>query len=99
MKTKEGEKQVLGFRCQGAAKKSEVRCPASDVRKQSCLPYSARPFCLLTPVSGLLPFKYEGDSGDMYENKGGGKTGVTYQVPGGSKKVRGPMSGVRNHEI
>ena len=54
MKTKEGEKQVLGFRCQGAAKKSEVRCPASEITRYRSRPFSTRLSAILTPDSCLL---------------------------------------------
>src|SRR5579862_9401894 len=43
----------------------------------------------LSPDSRLLHFKNEGDSGDIDENKGRGKTGIRCQVSGKSPKPEG----------
>ena len=54
-----------GVRYQVSGVREEVRSPGRQQRISQ-----VRPFCLLSRDSCLLPFKYEGDSGDMYENKG-----------------------------
>ena len=82
-------KQLPGIRCQVSGRKSEVRRP------KSAAPFAELGAVILTPDSCLLYFKNEGDSGDMYENKGKGKSDVRYQVPRVSEKVRSPRSGVR----
>ena len=74
MKTKGGEKQVPGFRYQVSGKALEAMPPRDF----------GEPFCLLTPVSRLLPFNNEGDSGDVDENKG-----MMFRMPG----VRRPEMG------
>jgi len=51
---------VPGIRCRG-----KVRGPKPE-------PAGVYDAVILTPVSRLLPFKYEGDSGDVDENKGSG---------------------------
>ena len=71
--------------------KGKVRSPMSEVRTAKRGPTS----CLLTPVS--CSFKNEGDSGDVDENKGTGKSGVRYQVPGVTEKSEVPRSEVRRH--
>ena len=52
---------------------------------------SGKTSCFLTPYSRLLHHKNEGDSGDVYENKGGRK-----QVPDVRCQVSEIMSGVRS---
>ena len=78
MKTKEGEKQVAGIRCQVPAKKSGVRgADVQSQRRQKVCRFGSS-----HPDSCLLNFKNEGDSGEVDENKGREKIGVRYQVPG-----------------
>jgi hypothetical protein len=79
MKTKDGRKKVSGFGCQVSGKKSEVRSPKSEVGMtepgvRSHIPgiCTRRSFWILSPDSCLLTpvLKYEGDSGNVDENKG-----------------------------
>ena len=81
-----GGKQVSGIRCHGVSEES----PRSGVRSPKSaglgLPFNS------TPDSCLLHFKNEGDSGDIYENKGGEKqvSGIRCQVSGKKSEVRRP---------
>ena len=57
--------------------------------------------CLLTSAFRLLHCKNEGDSGDVYENKGRKKqvSGVRCQVSGKKFRVRCPKSEVENTKL
>ncbi len=64
MKTKEGEEEGVRYQV------SRVSGEARSQKQQSPKLCSTPTFRLPTPGSSLLLFKYEGDCGDIHENKG-----------------------------
>jgi hypothetical protein len=80
MKTMEDAVSERAFECKNAQGKGKGRI----LKSKEATP--EKRFC-----SCLLLFKYEGDSEDMYENKGKGKAGVR-----GKSEVQSPRSDVRS---
>ncbi len=93
MKTKEVIRQVSGFsgaRCKGKGSKSVFQ------NRKSKAPKSLG--AILSPDSCLRFIRNEGDSGDIYENKGRDKAGVGFQVPDARCQGKGSKSVFQNRK-